>query len=374
MVGVAAALAALSWGVLLVLPWMPWRTRERLVPVRGETTDLGDITALVPARDEGPRIAATLAALAAQGRGLAVVLVDDESSDDTAARALECGIPDLTVVRGKPLPAGWSGKVWAQHQGEAHLVRALTLLVDADIELAPGTVAALRARLDQRGAGMVSVLAAPCFESRWARLLMPAFVFFFRLLYPFALANRARARTAAAAGGCVLLRTEALRAAGGFGAIRDALIDDCALARRVKDAGYPIWIGLTHAARSRRPVAGLGDLWRVVTRTAFTQLRYSPWRLLACTVAMLVAFAAPLAALAVPSPPVRLLGATALICATFAYLPTLRYYRLGGAWALGLVVAAGLFLAMTWASAAGYWNGRRSVWRGRVYRRDARPR
>ncbi len=370
-----SGLAALLWIAVLVLPWRPWRGAERLeadaaagAPVNAPRPG-DECCVLIPARDEAERLPGTLAALAAQGGGLRVVVVDDCSRDATARVARDAPGLAVEVVDGQALPAGWSGKVWAQHQGEARLDRPLTLLLDADIELAPGMLAALCRRLRSSGAALVSVLAAPSLEGAWERLLMPAFVFFFRLLYPFALANDPRHRVAAGAGGCMLVRTAVLRQIGGFAAIRGELIDDCALAARVKRAGYPIWIGLSGSARSRRRYRGPGPLWRMVARTAFTQLRYSPAWLALCTLLMALAFVVPLAALAAGGAASGL-GALALGAALAAYLPTVRYYRLAPSWALGLPLAGVLFLAMTWDSALGYWRGRRSAWRGRVYRRD----
>jgi len=369
-----ALAASLLWALILLLPWRPWATRERLtLAPDGATARLDDTLALIPARDEAHHLPVTLAALAAQGEGLRVVLVDDQSRDATAEVAAAAGLSDLVVVHGRPLASGWSGKVWAQHQGEAWLNRPYTLLLDADVELAPGTVSALRGMLDRRGAALASVLAAPHLASRWEYLLMPAFVFFFKLLYPFALANDPRSRVAAAAGGCVLLRTDALRRAGGFKALRDALIDDCTLAGLVKSQGFRIWIGLSLAARSRRSYPRLGAIWRMVARTAFTQLRYSLAWLLLCMALMVVAFVIPPAALLVGGDLARVLGLSALLLALAAYLPTLRYYRVAAPWVLGLPIAGALFLAMTWGSAIGYWRGRRSAWRGRDYATQSSP-
>jgi len=229
-----AVLAALTWLVVLLHPARPWRNLHLLPALGGEDHELGDVTVLIPARDEAETLPATLAALARQGRGLAVVVVDDESRDGTAEVGRRAPVARVRVVQGRPPPSGWSGKVWAQHQGEPYLDRPLTLLLDADVALAPGMVAALKARLAQDGAALVSIMARLRAASGVEKLLVPPFIHFFKLLYPFALSNDPRSRVAAAAGGCVLLRTEALRAAGGFAAIHDAVIDDCALARRIK--------------------------------------------------------------------------------------------------------------------------------------------
>ena len=371
--GLAAAGGAL-WLCILALPWQPWRVRERL---EAETPDaaadawLGAVTVLIPARDEAAVIGDTLAALGRQGRGLRVVLVDDRSGDDTAGAARRAAPEPLAleVCRGAPLAEGWTGKLWALEQGRTRIETPLTLLLDADITLRPGMIPALLRRKESSGAALVSVMAALQMTGRWERLLLPAFIFFFRLLYPFHLANGPGRLVAAAAGGCVLLETPALAGIGGFGAIRGALIDDCALARAFKDAGYRTWVGVSRGAASHRAYPTLGAVWRMVARTAYTQLRYSPALLLLCTLLMVLAFWAPLAGLAGPLP-AKIAAGGGLAAMAGCYLPTVRYYRLAPGWALSLPLAGTLFLAMTWHSALRDWGGRRSEWKGRVYARD----
>lgn len=360
----------LWWGVLL-LPWAPWRIRERLT---GDTTalppDLSDTTAIVPARDEAATIEQVLRALVAQGRGLRVVVVDDRSGDGTAAAAQRVATPGLEVVTGQPLPRGWTGKLWALEQGRRRVTTPWTLLMDADVVLAPGALGALRARLDQEGARLGSLMVELAMEGFWERLLLPPFVYFFRLLYPFHLANAPASRVAAAAGGCILIETRVLEEIGGFHALRDALIDDCTLARRVKARGYRTWIGLTRSARSLRRYPDLGAVWGMVARTAYTQLRYSALLLLLCTAALAAAFWLPVAGLFAPLAPARYLAAAALVAMAASYLPTLRYYGLPALWVLTLPLAGTLFLAMTWTSAVRYWRGTRSQWKGRTYSRE----
>jgi len=371
---VLAAVPAVMWGALLVLPWQPWRNRERLEPVAAdEQGQRASVTVLMPARDEAPVIARTMRALRAQGDGLRVMLVDDQSSDGTAELAREHGPEALRILPGTALPAGWSGKLWALEQGwraledDAADDGAWVLLLDADIELAPGTVDALLARAAVDDRHLVSVMATLATRGFWERLLLPAFVYYFRLLYPFALANSRSRSVAAAAGGCILLRRDALRAIGGFAAIREALIDDCTLARRVKDAGYRTWIGVSRGVRSLRSEAGLRPIWNMVARTAFTQLRYS-WLLLALCLGLLAAaYLAPLAALAAPLPGPRFLAAGALAAMVLGYLPTLRFYRLSPLYALALPVVGCLYGLMTLSSALRHLRGERSRWKGRVY-------
>ena len=207
----------------------------------------------------------------------------------------------------------------------------------------------------------------------WERLLLPAFIFFFRLLYPFHLANKPGGWVAAAAGGCVLVETAALARIGGFGAIRGALIDDCALARAIKDAGLRTWVGSTTGAVSHRAYPTLGVVWRMVARTAYTQLRYSLALLLLCTLLMALAFWAPVASLAGPLV-AQIAAAVGLVAMAVCYLPTLLYYRLSPAWALAMPLIGTLYLAMTWHSALRDWGGRRSEWKGRVYGRESEGR
>ncbi|HSC14045.1 MAG TPA: glycosyltransferase [Gammaproteobacteria bacterium] len=370
-----SALALLAWLCVLVLPHQPHRVRERLEAASGGSDDLGGVTAVIPARDEAALIGRTIVALAKQGRGLEVVVVDDQSSDDTRGAALRAATSDLRVrvVEGRPLPVGWAGKLWALEQGLAAVDRPLILLLDADIELAPRTVPALLEKLRERDATLVSLMAELNCETFWERLLCPAFVFFFKLLYPFAWSNDAAKATAAAAGGCMLVRADALRQIGGFAAIRDALIDDCTLAAALKRHRPPIWLGLTHSVRSLRVYASLGDFWSMVARSAFTQLRYSAWRLLAATGLMVVTLLSPVvgvvAAVAAADPRLALAAGAAWLAVTAAYWPVVSFYRLPAVFAATLPVAAALFLAMTWSSAMRYWRGTRARWKARDYGR-----
>ncbi len=245
--------------------------------------------------------------------------------------------------------------------------------MDADIELAPGILSALKSKLCQERAALASLMVELPMKSFWEKLLIPAFVYFFRLLYPFSLANTATSNVAAAAGGCILLETERLRDIGGFARLREALIDDCALARLVKHDRARIWIGLTRAARSIRRYSKLTDIWNMVARTAFTQLRYSMILLALCTLLMGLAFAMPVVGVAFGNVPSVAFALVALSAMMLSYLPTIRYYRLHPGWALSLPVAGLLFLAMTWTSAFRHWWGEGASWRGRAYgpHRDA---
>jgi hopene-associated glycosyltransferase HpnB len=373
---VGSALALAAWLCVLLAPHQPHRVRERLEAKVDGSDDLTSVTAIIPARDEAALIGQTLSALGSQGRGLEVVVVDDQSSDGTggaAARAAPVSLA-LRVVDGRALPDGWAGKLWALEQGLAAVDRPYVLLLDADIELAPRTIPALLAKLREHDATLVSLMAELNSEAFWERLLSPAFVFFFKLLYPFARSNDTAKATAAAAGGCMLVRTDALREIGGFAAIRGALIDDCTLAAALKRHRPPIWIGMTHSVRSRRAYATLDDFWSMVARSAFTQLRYSAWWLLLATALMIVTLLTPIAGVvagaAAADLRLALTAGAAWLAITAAYWPVVSFYRLSPAWAATLPVAAALFLAMTWSSAIGYWRGTRARWKARDYARS----
>ncbi len=363
---ILSSFAAVVWWGILLLPWQPWRVREHLEAEVGEPSRFEDISVLIPARNEAEHIAQTVACVRAQGDGIRIIVIDDNSEDDTASLARDAG---AEVIEATGLPLGWAGKLWALEQGFERVETPLVLLLDADISLRPGILAAMQRKLGSEGLQMLSLMAELRMCSFWEKLLMPAFVYYFRLLYPFALANGRRRRFAAAAGGCVLLERKALANLGGFGALSDALIDDCTLAARIKQSGGRIWVGLTHAVRSERVYASLESIWRMVARSAFTQLHYSMLLLLATTALMVVAYWLPLAALASSLTAVRLCGLAAWLGMSISYLPTLSYYRRSPFWALALPAIGTLYLAMTWSSAWGYWRGTRSEWKGRIYER-----
>ena len=364
----ATALSALLWLTVLVLPWRPWSTAERL-DIRADDTpvDLSDITVLIPARDEASCIADTLRALQAQGNIARIVLVDDQSSDGTAEVARSIGLTNLQVLAGAPLPAGWSGKLWALEQASAQVETPYTLLLDADIELAPRALAALKTLMQNGELALASVMATLHMGNAWEKLLLPPFIYFFKLIYPFALSNRPRSPIAAAAGGCVLLRTDALRAIGGFSSLREAIIDDCTLAKRVKRQGGRTWLGLSREVRAIRPYATLANIWNMVARTAYTQLRYSKALLAVCTLMLGLSFIAPVAGLLCGDSATIAAALVALVAMSWSYRPTIKFYGLHPLWVASLSFAACLFLAMTWTSAWRYWNGERSRWKNRSY-------
>jgi len=357
-----AAPAALMWFGLLLTPWRAWSTRERLEAKPGAMmTDLGSVTVLIPARNEAEVIGQTLSALQAQGPGLKIIVIDDQSDDGTGDIARSYG--NVRVVGGAPLPAGWAGKLWALEQGKAHVDTPMTLLLDADIALEPGLLPTLIRHKLESGSNFVSLMADLRRTSFWDRLLLPAFVYFFKLLYPFGLSNSKFRWVAAAAGGCVLVDTAALHKAGAFASLRGALIDDCTLARQIKRAGYRTWIGLSRSVISLRPYGDLKSIHDMVARSAFTQLGYSTPLLLFVTLLFAAAYWLPLAALVLGSK----LAAAALLAMCLAYVPTLRYYDLSPIWALASPIIGALYLGMTWSSALRYWRGVRSKWKNRTY-------
>jgi hopene-associated glycosyltransferase HpnB len=366
-----AALPAAIWVGVLLLPWQPWRTREVLdASPNPVPTDLGDVTVLIPARNESKTIAQTLRGVFTQGPNLKVILVDDQSTDNTVEAARGGAAGTVNVVSGRPLPSGWSGKLWALEQGRPFIKTPFTLLLDADIELRPGILAEMRKTVAKDGLQFLSLMAALRMVSLWERLLLPAFVYFFKLLYPFELSNGGSVRIAAAAGGCVLLETRLIDEIGGFRTIRKELIDDCALAKRVRSAGARTWIGLTHSVHSLRSYDSLSSIWNMVARTAFAQLHHSTLLLFLCTGLMMIAFCLPVAGLLFPGRGSTFLSAVSLGAMILSYLPTLSYYGLSRAWSAALPLIGSLYLAMTWTSAFRTWIGKGAEWKERSYRPD----
>jgi hopene-associated glycosyltransferase HpnB len=389
----------LAWCALLVGRGGFWRMRPRLGDEGGdEDGDEGGraaraprVVAVVPARDEAAMLARSLPSLLGQEGGLleGVVVVDDASSDGTAEVARRLGAewratrpngPAVTVLRARPTPPGWAGKVWAQAEGVATALRTapgepdFLLLTDADIVHYPGTLAALVRRATHDDLDLVSVMAHLRCESRAERLLVPAFVYFFAKLYPFAWVNRHGSRTAAAAGGCMLVRTSALQRVGGMEAVRGERIDDVALARAIKGRGRPeggrLWLGLSEGVRSDRPYPRGRDVADMVARSAYVQLRYSPALLVGTLAGMALLYLGPLAALAGAARSQRAShlagGALATALMTASYLPVLRLYRLPPWRAVTLPLAAAAYTAMTIQSAWRHYRRGGVAWKGRL--------
>jgi hopene-associated glycosyltransferase HpnB len=392
-------LAAATWVYLLCGHGRFWRTSGRLprqpagAPAPGPPLALDpggwpSVAAVIPARDEAAILPETLPALLAQDYPgmLSVVLVDDGSCDGTAevARSLGRDAPGrpgaLRVIPGSPLPPGWAGKVWAMAQGVGAAGECDYLLfTDADIAFAPGSVRELVRSAVADDRALLSQMALLRAETGWERWIVPAFVYFFAQLYPFRRVGQPRSRTAAAAGGCMLVRRETLAAAGGLGRISGARIDDIALARLLKrpPVAARCWLGFTTQVRSRRPYPRLAGLWDMVARSAYTQLRYSP--------ALLAGVVAGLAWLYLLPPAAGIAGLAALTagggaaagwCAgtglagwaimTVTYVPVLRLYRLSPLRAPGLPAVALLYTAMTVDSARRHYAGRGGEWKGRT--------
>ncbi|WP_409473922.1 glycosyltransferase [Streptomyces sp. HC307] len=376
-----AAGSLVAWLWLLLGQGFFWRTDVRLPP-RTEPAVWPDVCVVVPARDEAEMLPASLPSLLAQdypGRA-EVILVDDGSTDGTGelARALaqrHGGLPLTVDSPGEP-PAGWTGKLWAVRHGIG-LARArgpeYLLLTDADIAHAPDSLRALVAAARTGGFDVVSQMARLRVESRWERLVVPAFVYFFAQLYPFRRIGRKGARTSAAAGGCVLLRTEAAERARIPDAIRHAVIDDVALARTVRSIGGHLWLGLAERVDSVRPYPRLHDLWRMVARSAYAQLRHSPLLLAGTVAGLAVVYLVPPVALVVGAAgggtAAAVLGGSAWLVMTGTYVPMLRYYRQPLWLAPLLPFTAFVYLLMTVDSAVQHYRGRGAAWKGRTYAR-----
>jgi hopene-associated glycosyltransferase HpnB len=377
-----AVVSLAAWTWLTLGQGFFWRTDTRLPPP-GEVGTWPAVAVVIPARDEAEVLPASLPSVLGQAyEGRAeVFLVDDGSSDGTGdiARALaeRTGGLALTVTSPGAPPPGWTGKLWAVRHGIALAAERSNaeylLLTDADIAHEPDSLRELVSAARAGGLDMVSLMARLRVVTGWERLIVPAFVYFFAQLYPFRWVNRPRARTAAAAGGCVLIRRDAVERAGVPEAIRHAVIDDVALARAVKRSGGRIWLGLADRVDSVRPYPGLAELWRMVSRSAYAQLRHSP-SLLAGTVVGLacIYLVPPVAAVAgalTGSWWACAAGAAAWGLMAGTYGPMLRYYRQPVWWAPLLPLTASLYLLMTVDSAVQHYRGRGAAWKGRTYAR-----
>jgi hopene-associated glycosyltransferase HpnB len=338
------------------------------------------VTAVIPARDEAEGIGETIGSLLRQDYpgAFSIVLVDDESSDGTAevarsAAARAGGADRLEIIAGAPRPSGWTGKLWAVSQG---IARAETqapeffLLTDADIVYAPDTLSRLVSLAAREGLALSSVMAKLRCESLPERALIPAFIFFFQMLYPFSRVRDPLNATAAAAGGCMLARREALRAAGGVEAIRGALIDDCALARVMKKQG-PIRLTLGERVSSIRPYPNVGEIRRMVVRSAYAQLNYSPLLLASTVAAMILVYVVPVLAALFGQGAARTCGVIAWAVMAVMFQPTLRSYRLTPLWGLALPAIALGYTLFTLDSAYQFMRGRGGMWKGRIQARAA---
>jgi hopene-associated glycosyltransferase HpnB len=408
--GIVCVASALAWVYLLAAHGGFWLTSQRLPVITGPVGpgQWPAIVAVVPARNEADMLPLTLPSLLAQDYpgDFRVTLVDDGSGDGTGRVAAGLGAPSregdgrrapLTVVPGRPRPDGWAGKVWAMHQGleassppgmaasprggspggAAPRDSSYVLFTDADIEWAPGALRDLVAAAERDNRALVSQMALLRARTGWEKVIVPAFVYFFAQLYPFRRVASPSARTAAGAGGCMLIRRAALRKAGGLEPVKGALIDDVAIGTLLKRDGNRIWLGLTTDIRSVRPYPRLADLWHMIARSAYVQLRYSPLLLAGTVIGLLFLYAAPPAGLltwaaataggngkAAALAGVAGLAGWALMSRT--YIPMLRLYRLSALRAPSLPLIAILYAGMTADSARRHHTGRAVSWRGRA--------
>jgi hopene-associated glycosyltransferase HpnB len=364
------------WVYLLTARGMFWLARER--------DDVGEpaapsawpaVVAVVPARNEADVIATTIGGLAAQDYpgSFRIVLVDDQSEDGTAeiarAAAASLGAANkLEVMTGRPLPPGWVGKMWAVDQGVARVASAepdYLWLTDADIGHAPDNLRRLVSRAEAGRLSLVSLMVRLKCDTWADRMMIPAFVFFFDMLFPFRWVNQPGRKISAGAGGCMLVRRTSLEAAGGIASIKDAIIDDCALAARLKRQG-PIWLGLTLRAQSLRAYGSMGEIGRMVSRSAYAQLNYSVLLLAGTVLGMVLTYLAPPLAAVFGSGALRLLGLATWLMMAVSFQPILRLYKASPWWGLVLPAIGLLYTVFTLQSAVQVWSGRGGMWKGRA--------
>jgi hopene-associated glycosyltransferase HpnB len=371
----AGVLTLLIWGYLLLGRGGFWRIQP--VSPQPFSGISARIAAVVPARNEADVVGQTINSLVRQNstNEIHIFLVDDGSTDGTAqaahGAAVAAGFQDgITVIQGRPLAPGWSGKMWAVQQGielAAKTAPDFFLLTDADIEHAPDSLATLLSIAHAGPYDMASFMVKLHCGSLAEKLLIPAFVYFFFKLYPPAHIANSRSSTAGAAGGCILIRPAALAQAGGIEAIRQEVIDDCALALRVKRTGGKLWLGASATTRSTRPYGSFSEIGSMISRSAFNQLHHSTLLLIASLVGMAVTYLLPPALVLFSHRTVpATLGAAAWLLMSLSYIPVLRLYSLNLLWALALPLAAVFYVGATFHSAWKYWTGRGGQWKGRV--------
>ena len=372
---VLASLALGVWVYLLLWRGWFWLGRERDDTAIVAPAVPPAVAIVVPARNEADSIATSVTSLLRQDYpAFSLVLVDDDSDDGTAdvarrAAAALGAAQKLDLVRSRTLPPHWTGKLWAVKQGIAAAEEKFTpkylMLTDADIVHDPDTLSWLVAHAEAHGLVLASLTARWRCENLAERVHIPAFIFFFQMLYPFAWVNRPDHPMAGAAGGCMLVHANALRAAGGIEIIRDALIDDCALARELKKQG-PIWLGLTDRSRSIRPYARWGDIRRMVARSAYAQLDYSPLILAGTVAGLALTYLVPPFMALFASGLAQIFGIATWALMALAFQPTLRFYRLSPLWGIALPAISFLFMLYTLDSAYQYAAGKGGSWKGRV--------
>lgn len=407
-------LSLVIWIILLLFRGQFWQGNQRLFEVKEPLLNYPSVAIIVPARNEAELISTSLRSLLNQNyHGLfSIILVDDQSSDDTANIAQETAkllnqTDRLNIITSQPLPGGWTGKLWAMEQGVKYTnmlnyIPKYILFTDADIKHSPDNLKQLVEKAETENLQLVSLMVLLRCQSFWEKLLIPAFVFFFQKLYPFPWVNHPQSQLAAAAGGCILIRQEALTRIGGLAILKQALIDDCSLAQAVKNTPpnplgngveegefnqgfslrsfifpftsksyHPIWLGLTETTYSLRPYPNLSSIWDMVARTAFSQLNFSPILLGLTLIGMvLIYLISPLSliwGIVYGNNLVILLALLTGLLMEIAYYPTLKLYRLSPILGLTLPLIGFLYALMTLDSAVRYWRGKGGSWKGRTY-------
>ena len=376
---IAGVLAAMTWLYLIAFRGAFWRIERD--DRTSAAAPLRSVVAVIPARDEAEVLGEAVTSLLAQDHAgrFDIVIVDDHSTDGTADVARQAatvaGARDrVTVVQAAPVPTGWTGKLWAVRQGTmiaSQMRPDYLLLTDADIVHAPDNLRRLIARAESGHYDLVSLMVRLHCRGLWERLLVPAFVFFFFKLYPPRWVADSRRGVAAAAGGCMLLRTGVLQRIGGVDSIRQEIIDDCALARRVKTVGR-VWLGIAEDTKSVRPYGSWRPLWDMISRCAFAQLNYSAGILTALMVGMAVTYLAPPLLLLSGSPVAMALGGAAWLAMAASFLPILKIYRCPLLLGMLLPAIAAFYMAATFGSAVQFWRGRGGAWKGRFQAAPAR--
>jgi hopene-associated glycosyltransferase HpnB len=375
----AGVLSLLIWAYLVLARGGFWRIYPPVAPVSSQDVNINPvhIAVIIPARDEADVVGRAVRSLLQQTghHRIHIFLTDDASTDSTAQAARAAAIAvkqeqNLTVVPGSPLPPGWTGKLWAMQQGIEQAAKTAPdffLFTDADIEHAPDSLATLVSIALAGPYDMASFMVKLYCQSVAEKLLIPAFVYFFFKLYPPAWIANPRRSEAGAAGGCILIRPAALEKAGGLQAIRQEVIDDCSLAARVKRNGGRLWLGASATTRSIRPYEGFSGIGRMISRSAFNQLRHSNILLLFSMLGMAVTYLLPpLLVVAAHRIAPAALGGTAWLLMVLSYWPVLRLYRLNPLWALALPLAAVFYVGATFHSAWKYWRGQGGEWKGRI--------
>ncbi len=368
-----SVLSVVIWSYLALARGSFWSIKNAEFDAKGSSEFSDSVIAVVPARNEAEFIGPIVTALLSQSVPMPIILVDDESADGTAEvarlaaeKAGKAGA--LTVIRGKPMPAGWTGKLWSMHQGIERASESnptWLMLTDADVLHGPETAATL-GRIASKNYDLVSFMVKLRCESVAEKLLIPPFVYFFFMLYPPAWIRDPRRSTAGAAGGCMLVKAETLQRAGGLEPIRGALIDDCSLAALLKQHGGRLWLGPTDQSHSLRRYETFSDVDRMISRTAFNQLKHSSLLLLGTIAGMVITYLAPPILLFARNNLAIFMGIAAWIVMSLTFSTMVRYYRLNPAWALSLPLAALFYLGATVHSAVKYWTGSGGNWKGRI--------